>query len=444
MTKQIEIRKIIKSDNANISKIIKSTLVELGANLKGTAYYDTETDAMYEAFQKERTAYFVATIDNEVVGGCGIGILPNMESTICELQKMYILPKARGHKIGFRLVQKCIDFALKNGYSKIYLETFPQMKSAINLYTKNGFKTLQNSLGNTCHYACNVWMLKDLEQTILSLKHYFKTELNSLYPKEEITSFFNILAEEILGLNRIEIALEPNKIIKNPKLNRFLVATKQLKQEKPIQYIVGNTEFYGLNFKVTKDVLIPRPETEELVTWIIKDWKSNKNITILDIGTGSGCIAISLAKNLPNASVFALDVSKNALEIAKYNAVKNEINLTFLNENILKLHNLHQKFDVIVSNPPYVRELEKKEIQKNVLDNEPHLALFVKNDNALIFYDKISDFSKKHLTKNGNLYFEINQYLGKETLNLLKEKGFKNCILRRDIFDKDRMLKCEI
>ncbi len=444
MTKQIEIRKIIKSDNANISKIIKSTLVELGANLKGTAYYDTETDAMYEAFQKKRTVYFVATIDNKIVGGCGIGILPNMESTICELQKMYLLSKARGHKIGFRLLQKCIDFALKNGYSKIYLETFPQMKNAVNLYIKNNFKPLKKSLGNTCHYACNMWMLKDLEQSILSLKQYFQTELNNLYLKEEIASFFNILTEEILRLNRVEIALEPNKIIKNPKLNRFLLATEQLKQEKPIQYIVGNTEFYGLNFKVTKDVLIPRPETEELVSWIINDWKSNKNITILDIGTGSGCIAISLAKNLPNTTIFALDISESALEIAKRNAVKNKVNLIFLNEDILKLKNLNQKFDIIVSNPPYVRELEKKEMQKNVLDNEPHLALFVKDNNALLFYDKISDFTKKHLAKNGNLYFEINQYLGKETLNLLKEKGFKNCILRRDVFDKNRMLKCSI
>ncbi len=444
MTKQIEIRKIIKSDNAIISKIIKSTLVELETNLKGTAYYDTETDAMYEAFQKERTVYFVATIDNEIVGGCGIGILPNTESTICELQKMYLLPKARGYKIGFRLLQKCIEFALKNGYSKLYLETFPQMKNAIDLYTKNGFKPLKESLGNTCHYACNVWMLKDLEQSILSLKYYFQTQINNLYPKEEITSFFNILTEEILHLSRIEIALEPNKIIKNPKLNRFLLATEQLKQEKPIQYIVGNTEFYGLNFKVTKDVLIPRPETEELVSWIIKDWKSSKNINILDIGTGSGCIAISLAKNLPNATIFSLDISENALEIAKYNAIKNEVSLTFLNKDILTLKNLNQKFDVIVSNPPYVRELEKQEIQKNVLDNEPHLALFVKDDNALIFYDKISDFAKKHLAKNGNLYFEINQYLGKETLNLIKEKGFKNPILKQDIFNNDRMLKCNI
>ncbi len=444
MTRQIEIRKIIKSDNAIISKIIKSTLIELEANLKGTAYYDAETNAMYEAFQKKRTIYFVATIDNEIIGGCGIGILPNMESTICELQKMYLLPKARGHKIGFRLLQKCIDFAIKNGYSKIYLETFPKMENAVNLYIKNDFKSLKKSLGNTCHYACNMWMLKDLEQSILSLKQYFKTELNNLYPKKEITNFFNILIEEILHLSRVEIALEPNKIIKNPKLNIFLLATQQLKQEKPIQYIVGNTEFYGLNLKVNKGVLIPRPETEELVSWIIDDWDSVKNITILDIGTGSGCIAISLAKNLPNATIFALDVSENALEIAKYNAIKNQVNITFLNRNILMLKNLNQKFDIIVSNPPYVREIEKKEIQKNVLDNEPHLALFVKDDNALLFYDKIGDFAKEHLTKNGNLYFEINQYLAKETLNLIKEKGFKNCILKQDIFDNDRMLKCSI
>jgi len=198
---------------------------------------------------------------------------------------------------------------------------------------------------------------------------------------------------------------------------------------------------------VNSHVLIPRPETEELVSWILKDFKNTKNaIKILDIGTGSGCIAIALAKNIPNATVFAIDVSAKALEVAKKNATLNAVNIHFIEENILdnpqlNTNNKLDMFDVIVSNPPYVRELEKEQMQQNVLENEPHLALFVKNNNPLLFYTKISEIAKIHLTKNGVLYFEINQYLGKKITDLLQLKNFKNIELKKDIYQADRMVK---
>ena len=158
----ITIREIIKTDNPQISGIIKSVLTELAYNIKGTAFYDAETDNMFEAYTSKKSVYYVALLNNEIVGGCGINPLQNGDASICELQKMYILPKARGKKIGKQLIDKCLEFATKAAYKKCYLETFPRMTAAINLYKKNGFKKIDKSLGNTCHYSCNVWMLKDL------------------------------------------------------------------------------------------------------------------------------------------------------------------------------------------------------------------------------------------------------------------------------------------
>ena len=170
----------------------------------------------------------------------------------------------------------------------------------------------------------------------------------------------------------------------------------------------------------------------------------SQKIRILDIGTGSGCIAIALAKNLPNATVFAIDVSENALATAKINAENNSVNVTFINQNILETEDLQQQFDIIVSNPPYVRHLEKEEIKKNVLDNEPHLALFVADNDALVFYKKIAELAQKNLSENGQLYFEINQYLGKETIDLLQKMNFATTELRKDIYGNDRMTKASV
>ena len=278
--------------------------------------------------------------------------------------------------------------------------------------------------------------------TVTSLKNIFKIHLKDLYPITEIESFFFQLIEHKIGLKRIDLALLPNQELTSDNEFYLSDALAQLKKETPLQYIMGKTEFYGLSFNVDKNVLIPRPETEELVSWIIEDVRHRSGkIKILDIGTGSGCIAISLAKNLTNAEVWALDISNEAIKTAQENALLNKVEIQFIRENILNLEELNTEFDIIVSNPPYVRELEKNEIKNNVLDNEPHLALFVTDQNPLLFYDKICDFAKTNLVTQGSLFFEINQYLGKETMDLLKEKGLSNLELRKDIFNNDRMIK---
>lgn len=280
--------------------------------------------------------------------------------------------------------------------------------------------------------------------TIKQYRDQFIQELTPLYDAGEAESFFYLILEAKHQLKRIDIALQPELVLPVSELETWNSILEQLKREIPIQYILGTTHFYGLEFKVNENVLIPRPETEELVDWIIKSQKSevrNKKVKILDIGTGSGCIAISLAKNLPNAEVFALDVSKKALATAQKNAELNQVQVQFICQSILETEDLGQQFDVIVSNPPYVRHLEKQEIKKNVLDNEPHLALFVADDDALIFYRKIAQLALKNLSQTGQLYFEINQYLGQEMLSLLQEMDFKNSELRQDIYGNDRMTK---
>lgn len=276
---------------------------------------------------------------------------------------------------------------------------------------------------------------------IHQFKKQFFSELSVIYPQTEVQSFFNLLVEFQLNLSRVELALLPDFEIKTDDLLFFLNSLSDLKSQKPIQYIIGETEFYSLPFNVNKHVLIPRSETEELVAWIIKDYQYIKNIKILDIGTGSGCIAISLSKNLPNAEVYAIDISPEALKVAKNNSKINHVNIQFIEADILSLKKLSLSFDIIVSNPPYVRESEKKQMQQNVLANEPHLALFVKTENPLLFYEKISELAKLHLNNNGSLYVEINQYIGDKIVELLENKGFKNIQLKKDLHDVDRMVK---
>lgn len=278
---------------------------------------------------------------------------------------------------------------------------------------------------------------------IQEFKRHFFLELSNLYPKTEIQSFFNILVEFKLHLSRIELALQHNFEINGEDLLFLQNALSELKYQIPIQYIIGETKFYGLMFKVDKNVLIPRPETEELVDWIVQNHKNSNSLKILDIGTGSGCIAISLAKNLPNAEVSAIDISAEALLVSKNNTAINQVNVNFINADILIIPKLESDFDIIVSNPPYVRESEKAQMQQNVLANEPHVALFVENENPLLFYDKIAELAKNHLTENGVLYFEINQYLGNETVELLETKGFKNIEVKKDIYGVDRMVRSE-
>lgn len=268
----------------------------------------------------------------------------------------------------------------------------------------------------------------------------FIEKLTPIYDLLEAESFFYIILEDRFKMKRIDLALNLNFSFSEEELINWNSILEKLHNEIPIQYILGKAHFYGLEFEVNENTLIPRPETEELVEWIVKKNEFNGKVKILDIGTGSGCIAISLAKNLPDATVFAIDVSEKALETAKKNALRNDANVTFLRQDILATEDLGQDFDIIVSNPPYVRNLEKIEIKKNVLEHEPHLALFVEDNDALIFYRKISELAQKSLTPNGQLYFEINQYLGTEMINLLEVNNFKNIELRKDIYDNDRMI----
>ena len=281
---------------------------------------------------------------------------------------------------------------------------------------------------------------------IKSFKNYFQYQLLFIYDKVEIDSFFYLILEDKNNLKRIDIALNVDLEFSENEISTWQIIFEQLKLQIPIQYILGKTSFFGLEFIVNNQVLIPRPETEELVDWIISKNQTQKSedLKILDIGTGSGCIAISLAKNLTNAQVSAIDVSAEALDIAQKNALNNKVEIAFIQENILETATLHQKYDLIVSNPPYVRNLEKAEIQKNVLDHEPHLALFVADNDALVFYKKIAILAKDSLNENGQLYFEINQYLGKETIALLEFLSYKNIQLKKDIYGNDRMIFAEV
>ncbi len=288
-------------------------------------------------------------------------------------------------------------------------------------------------------------------------KTTFLLELSSLYDAQEIESFFYLILECFHNKKRIDLALDPNMEMDAMQLLRWESVLSELKKEKPIQYILGETEFYGLPFLVNENTLIPRPETEELVEWIIKSTNyeiQSTKLRILDIGTGSGCIAISLAKNILNAEVSAIDVSEKALATAKKNAEINKVEVSFINIDILKINDLVElptsnfqlptQFDIIVSNPPYVRNLEKAEIKPNVLEYEPHLALFVEDTDALLFYRKIAQLAQQNLSENGKLFFEINQYLGKETVQLLEQMNFKNIELKKDIYGNNRMISCRL
>lgn len=277
-------------------------------------------------------------------------------------------------------------------------------------------------------------------------KNHFFDSLQGIQDEQEIESFFFILTEYLHNLKRVDVALNPNFKLSDAEVEKWNIILADLQQEKPIQYITGEAWFYGLRLEVNENTLIPRPETEELVEWIIESQKSkvqSQKCEILDIGTGTGCIPISLKTNLPQANVSAIDVSEKALEVAKRNAVSNKVDISFIQADILEVEDLNQHFDIIVSNPPYVRNLEKQEIKKNVLDYEPHLALFVEDTDALLFYRKIAQLALKNLSPNGLLFFEINQYLGKETFGLLKNLGFKNIELKKDMYGNDRMIRCE-
>jgi len=264
---------------------------------------------------------------------------------------------------------------------------------------------------------------------------YFIKQLNGFAQEREIISWAYISIDFLFGYNHSDCIIHTDKDITIDMSDRIKQIIADLKTNKPIQHIIGETEFYGLKFKVNEHTLIPRPETEELVQWILQ----HEFTSALDIGTGSGCIPIAL-KNNKDAEIMAIDVSESALLVAIENAKINEVEINFLLQDILKTTDL-PKLDVIISNPPYVLLKEKKIMLDNVLSNEPHLALFVPNNNPLLFYKKIADLAFTSLPKNGLLFFEINEFFGNEIVDMLSAIGFVDIKLKKDINDKDRMIK---
>ncbi|MFA5328874.1 MAG: peptide chain release factor N(5)-glutamine methyltransferase [Prolixibacteraceae bacterium] len=270
---------------------------------------------------------------------------------------------------------------------------------------------------------------------------FVRKELTGIYSKGEIESFIFMIFEKLKGHTRTQFLLAKDDILNSEDQNEISKIIVRLKNHEPIQYILGQTEFYGLPFYTVPEVLIPRPETEELVQWIIQENKLVKP-TILDIGTGTGCIPVSLRKNIPDSRVLACDISPVCIATARRNAKLNNCEISVFEYDILtqtpevNFPELH----IIVSNPPYVLESEKLQMEKNVLDFEPELALFVPDEKPLIFYERIADFALLHLKSQGKLYFEINEAFGSECSAMLQQKGFSEVILKKDIHGKDRMV----
>jgi release factor glutamine methyltransferase len=276
-------------------------------------------------------------------------------------------------------------------------------------------------------------LLKNLEKD-------FNHRLKAIYTADESLVLFKIVISFLTGKNVKDLLNQELSVAQLKDLNQF---TTQLLAHHPIQYVLGEADFYLLKFKVNSNVLIPRPETEELVYLIIQEQK-NKPVNILDIGTGSGCIPIALKKNLPLAQLIAIDISNEALALAEKNATSNRVEVTFYKADALNLQSSNwPQFDVIVSNPPYIAQSEMEIMDENVKAHEPHLALFVNDDEPLIFYDKIGDFALTNLKSGGMLYFEINQQLAHETANLLIKKGFQTTLIK-DINQNYRILKAQL
>jgi release factor glutamine methyltransferase len=271
---------------------------------------------------------------------------------------------------------------------------------------------------------------------------YIRQELQNYYPAAEIESFIRLIFSWLKDYSLTDIILQKDNQLDDGDREQLVGIVARLKKHEPIQYILGEAEFYDLKFGVSEDVLIPRPETEELVDWVIKD-QPHTGARILDIGTGSGCIPVSLKKNLPEAIVSACDISRTALNRAKRNAAQNQTAIYFFELDILNSSQtrLPHQVDILVSNPPYIRLSEKELMQANVLDFEPHLALFVGNDQPLLFYEAIARFGQKNLVPGGLVYWEINEAFGRECCELLRQLGYSDIVLRKDLNGKDRMVK---
>jgi release factor glutamine methyltransferase len=274
---------------------------------------------------------------------------------------------------------------------------------------------------------------------------YIKDSLTDIYPNSEIKGIIRLIMEQICSLQPHQYLIFQDIQLSNEKKNKIIEVVERMKSKEPIQYILGTADFYSIPFEVNSSVLIPRPETEELVDLIISENSTSIGKNILDIGTGSGCIAITLQKNIKTAHVYAVDISAEALNVARRNAVQNQTDVTFIQTDILQLEKAQKDipytFDIIVSNPPYIKQEEKKEMEQNVLDFEPHLALFVPDQDPLLFYRHIAEFGKEKLKENGLLYFEINAACGEITYKMLQKKGYNKVQLIKDLSGKDRIIK---
>jgi release factor glutamine methyltransferase len=271
----------------------------------------------------------------------------------------------------------------------------------------------------------------------------YHQRLDELYSVEEAESITLLVINEITGFSKAKIKAFPEIEVSNEKTAQLEYIATELSAGKPLQYVLGHTEFYGLLFKVNSSVLIPRPETEELVEWVLSSADGSLPVRVLDVGTGSGCIAVAVKKNLAGANVTAIDISAAALRTAKENALLNNAEVDFMQADILspgvELNSL--KFDIIISNPPYVTLADKMLMHRNVTDFEPHTALFVPENDPLIFYKAIAFYASVSFNSNGFLFFEINEGYGDEVVSLLQENRFENVELRKDMSGRDRMVK---
>lgn len=272
--------------------------------------------------------------------------------------------------------------------------------------------------------------------------YYIKQTLHGYYPDSEIVSMAKLLLTQVFGMSVIELYAGKDNCFSSNEQKQLEDILLRLQKYEPIQYIIGEEEFLGLPFEVNRHVLIPRPETGELVNWIIQENK-DRQTRILDVGTGSGCIAISLAKHMEKAEVTAWDVSEDALQVAARNCLRNGVEVKLEQKDVLRFEPSGEQFDVIVSNPPYITEKEKAEMEANVLEWEPGVALFVPDDSPLLFYCKIAELGMEMLAPDGKLYFELNRAYGKQTVDMLVELGYREIELRKDISQNDRMVKAE-
>ncbi len=275
-----------------------------------------------------------------------------------------------------------------------------------------------------------------MQQTIQTIRR----EMNGLYTSSEISVLTRLILEEVCGTPFAGIATDKINHLSGFQNRKMADILSRLKKGEPYQYVIGKTTFYGMEFRVTSDVLIPRPETEELVEWILSE-NTAENPVMLDIGTGSGCIAVALAKNIPSANVWAWDISEKALQVATGNAERNSVTVHFSRQDILQPFTPGMSYDILVSNPPYVTESEAGDMEKNVLDFEPREALFVPDDNPLLFYERIADTALTILNDGGRLYFEINRSKGQDIVEMLEDSGFAGIELRKDISGNDRMIR---